>query len=91
MAELQITIHHSAGLHARPLAQFVKVAKSYDATIEVYNLTKGKGPANGASPVKLMLLSVTQDNEIRIVTQGPQADEALQGLRNLIETNFQED
>lgn len=90
MPELSIVIHHSAGLHARPLAQFVKTAKNYDSSVEVYNLTNGKGPANGLSPLKLMLLGVTKDNEIKIVTQGPQAEAALQSLKDLIESNFGE-
>lgn len=91
MPERCIVIHHSAGLHARPLAQFVKVAKEYDATVEVYNLTNGKGPANGISPLKLMLLGVARENEIKIVTSGPQAEDALLGLAGLIESNFGEE
>jgi len=91
MAELIITIHHSAGLHARPLAQFVKTAKTYNATIQVYNLTSGKGPANGMSPLNLMLLSVQKDHQIKVVTEGPQAEEALEGLKVLIESNFGEE
>ncbi len=91
MPELLITIHHSAGLHARPLAQFVKTAKSFNATVQVFNLTSGKGPANGMSPLNLMLLSVQKDHEIKVVTDGPQADEALQGLKALIESNFGEE
>lgn len=91
MPELIIRIQHPAGLHARPLAQFVKTVKSYDASIQVYNLTTGKGPANGASPVYLMLLTVLQGHEIRLVADGPQAQEALQGLKALIESNFGEE
>lgn len=91
MPELSIAIHHSAGLHARPLAQFVKTVKEYDATIQVFNLTNGKGPANGLSPLKLMLLGVAKDHEIKIVTDGPQADELLNGLKTLIESNFGEE
>jgi phosphotransferase system HPr (HPr) family protein len=91
MPELLITIHHSAGLHARPLAQFVKTAKSYDAIVQVYNLTNGKGPANGMSPLNLMLLAVQKEHEIKVVTDGPQAEEALEGLKVLIESNFGEE
>jgi phosphotransferase system HPr (HPr) family protein len=90
MPELTITIHHEAGLHARPLAQFVKVAKGFDADIEVYNLTNGKGPASGISPLKLMLLSVSKDSKIKIVTDGTQGEEALQALQDLIASNFGE-
>ena len=91
MPELTITVHHSAGLHARPLAQFVKTAKTYDATVQVYNVTSSKGPANGMSPLNLMLLAVQKDHTVKIVTDGPQADEALEGLKALIESNFGEE
>jgi phosphotransferase system HPr (HPr) family protein len=91
MPELLITIHHSAGLHARPLAQFVKTAKSFDTTLQVYNMTTGKGPANGMSPLSLMLLAVQKDHEIKIVAEGAQAVEALDGLKALIESNFGEE
>lgn len=89
MSTITITIEHEAGLHARPLAKFVKVAKQYDATVEVTNLTREKGPVNGTSPLKLMLLAVSQGHTIEISAQGPQADEVLQALRSLIENNFE--
>ena len=91
MAEVIIPINHDAGLHARPLAQFVKTVKSFKADVQVYNVNTGKGPANGASPVKLMLLSVTKSQCIRVVADGPQADEVLQALTKLVETNFGEE
>ena len=89
MSEVIVTIQHEAGLHARPLAKFVKVAKQYDATIEVTNLTRGKGPVNGASPVKLLLLAALQGHALQIVATGPQADEALMALQTLVMNNFE--
>jgi phosphotransferase system HPr (HPr) family protein len=90
MAELTICINHDAGLHARPLAQFVKIVKSYQANVQVYNVTSGKGPVNGASPVHLLLLTVKKGHEIRVVAEGKQADELLTSLKTLIESNFGE-
>lgn len=90
MAEITLTVQHEAGLHARPLAQFVKVAREFDATIEVTNLTRNKGPFNGTSPLKLMLLAVLQGHEVKIAAEGPQADEAVAALKELIESNFGE-
>lgn len=90
MPELNVTIHHEAGLHARPLAQFVKTVKSFNAEVSVFNTTSGKGPANGASPVKLMLLSVVKGNSIRIVSEGQDSDKVLEALSKLIENNFNE-
>ena len=90
MPELKISINHEAGLHARPLAQFVKIVKSYQASVQVKNETSGKGPVNGASPVNLMLLSVKRGNEICITSEGEQAADVLQELKALIESNFGE-
>ena len=90
MAETTLTVQHEAGLHARPLAQFVKLAKQFDAAVEVTNLTRNKGPANGASPLKLMLLAVLQGHEIKISATGPQAEESVTALTKLINNNFEE-
>jgi phosphotransferase system HPr (HPr) family protein len=90
MPALTIQINHSAGLHARPLAQFVKTVRSFNTSIQVTNITSGKGPMNGASPVNLMLLSVQKGQSILIETEGEQAEEALQALVALIESNFGE-
>lgn len=90
MVETTVTIHHEAGLHARPLAKFVKVAKSFDATIEVTNVTRGKGPVNGASPVKLLLLAALQGHELKISANGPQADDVINALKALVENNFED-
>lgn len=89
MAEIKLTVNHESGLHARPLAQFVKTVKQYDSTIEVSNLTSGKGPARGDSPLKLMMLAVTAGNEIRISADGADADQAIEALTNLIENDFE--
>lgn len=91
MPALTIQINHSAGLHARPLAQFVKTVKSYNTSIQVTNITTGKGPMNGASPVNLMLLSVQKGHSVLIETEGEQADEALEAIKSLIESNFGEE
>lgn len=91
MPEITVTIHHAAGLHARPLAKFVKVAKRYDAAVEVTNLTRGQGPVNAASPVKLLLLAALQGHELKISATGEQAEEALRALETLVANNFEDD
>lgn len=88
MPKVKKKIHHDAGLHARPLAQFVKTVRAYDADVQVTNLTRSKGPVTGASPVKLLLLAVSKDHEIEIETSGRQASEVLEALEALIESNF---
>ena len=89
MQNLVIKVDHEAGLHARPMALFVKVAKQYQADIQVKNLTRGKGPVNGKSPLNILLLAVTQGQEIEIMADGEDADQALSSLKELIENNFE--
>lgn len=88
MPELTITVHHEAGLHARPLSQFVKNARKFEADVQVSNLSSGKGPVDGKSPLKLLLLAVLQSHDIKIECTGADADLALESLRTLIESNF---
>ena len=88
MADVTLTINHDSGLHARPLAQFVETAQGFNVNIEVTNVTRGKGPVNGASPVQLMLLAVLKGHEIKISASGPEAEAALAALTDLVTRNF---
>ena len=90
MAEAVVRVNHASGLHARPLAAFVKVAKSFDADVQVENVSTGRGPASGKSAVHLLLLTAKQGHELRITTSGPQAEAALAALVELVNTNFGE-
>jgi len=88
MFEATVSIHHASGLHARPLATFVKLARSFGAEIQVQNLTNGKGPSNGKSPVHLLMLTAQQGHTLRISTSGSDAEEALAALVRLVEDDF---
>ena len=91
MAEFKITVNHEAGLHARPLAKFVKTVNEFEAEVQVTNLTREKGPVNGASPLQLLLLAVLSGHEIKVEAEGEQEEEVLAALKVLIEENFGED
>ena len=91
MPKTTLTVNHEAGLHARPLSKFVQTTKDFDAEVQVANLTGGKGPVNGSSPLQLLLLAVLQGHEIEIETSGNQAEELLEALVELVNSNFGED
>jgi phosphotransferase system HPr (HPr) family protein len=90
MPETTLTVKHEAGLHARPLALFVKTVNEYDAEIQVTNLTREKGPVNGASMVQLLLLAVLPEHQIKIEISGNQGEELMAALTELVESNFGE-
>jgi phosphocarrier protein len=84
----EVTIVNKRGLHARASAAFVKTAEQYDAEIYV---TKGGQTVNGGSIMGLMMLGAGTGSTILIVTEGPEAEEALEALTALVEARFNED
>jgi len=90
MPSVDIIVTHPVGLHARPAAEFVKLASSFPCNIRVRNLTSDGSSVNAKSILSVLTLGVQQGNKIRIETEGEQAEEALQALQRLIENNFGE-
>ena len=69
------------GLHARPATQFVKLARGFEAAVEIER--EGKR-ANAKSPVKLMLLGIKEQDEVTLHVDGADADAALSQLAAFI-------
>ncbi|WP_029215018.1 HPr family phosphocarrier protein [Kallotenue papyrolyticum] len=86
MPELNITIHHAVGLHARPAALFVQTAKRFASTITVRN---GERTANAKSIVQVLTLGARQGSVLTISAEGDDADAALAALQALIASNFE--
>ncbi len=85
-----LTLRNLHGLHARPAARFVQAAASFDADIQVTNLTAGKGPVTAKSLNRLATLGAVGGDQIKLSIRGPEAGAALQTLRELVETGFGE-
>jgi multiphosphoryl transfer protein len=86
--EAQLRVQNRLGLHARPAARFVATASDFDTRVEVRNLTRGTGPADGRSLTALAVLGVRQGDEIAVHASGAQAQQALDALRALADDNF---
>ncbi len=87
MKELLITVKNDTGLHSRPADVFVRTAKLFESAITVY---KGEKSANAKTIIKIILLNVSQDDEIKITADGPDEEQALAELKTLIESDFTE-
>lgn len=72
------TIHNSHGLHARPSAMLVNIAKQFKADIQVTNQA-GKS-TNAKSLMKLMSLGVSCDELLTFAAQGADAELALAAI-----------
>lgn len=72
MQQLDLVIHNTTGLHARPARVFVDIAKQYQSTIQVRN---GEKCVNAKSLIAVLKLGVTRGQRIQIDVSG--ADEEL--------------
>ena len=87
MPSKEITVSNKLGIHARPAAQFVKMASEFKAEIRV---EKDGEEVDGKSIMGLMLLAAGHGSVLKMIAEGPDADEALQSLEDLIVRNFGE-
>ena len=87
MQEINVTINHPTGLHARPAAVFVNTAKKFTARIVVAH--DGK-EADAKSILNIMALGVKSETTVTIRADGPDEADALEQLAALIESNFGE-
>lgn len=83
----EVMITNKRGLHARASAKFVKTAEQYDARVKV---TKDGQTVGGTSIMGLMMLAASQGSTILLETEGPQSQDVMDALVQLIEANFLE-
>ena len=85
MQQATVQVRHEAGLHARPAAQFVKLAKQFKSDITVSS--KGK-TVNAKSMVLVLTLAVKSNSDVEIVANGEDEQQAVSALTGLVESNF---
>ena len=86
--ERELDILNSRGLHARASAKFVKCAESFNAQVTV---TRDGQSVPGTSIMGLMMLAAAQGTSIVVSVQGPQAEEAMTALAQLVADRFGEE
>ncbi len=82
------TIRNRLGLHARPAAEFVKIAGRFEAEVWV---EKDELEVNGKSIMGVMMLAAAAGTEILIRAIGPDCEEAVAALVTLVEAGFGEE
>lgn len=88
--EVVLKLQNEHGLHARPAAKFVQLASSFEAEVQVENLTKNRGPVGARSLNAIATLAAGRGDEIRIIARGVQAGQVLDALSDLVRDNFGE-
>lgn len=86
----EVELINPHGLHARPAAQFVKLASQFDADIRVLNETNGKGPVSARSLNAIATLGAVGGHSIQIMASGAQAQAAITALEEIVRSGFGE-
>ena len=86
--ERELDIVNARGLHARASAKFVKCAESFNAQVTV---SRDGQSVPGTSIMGLMMLAAAQGTSIIVSVQGPQAEEAMAALAQLVADRFGEE
>ena len=75
------------GMHARPAAEFVKLAGRFKSAVEVQ---KDDLTVNGKSIMGVMMLAAECGSSLIIKTDGEDAEQAMQALLALVADGFHE-
>ncbi|MGI6879462.1 HPr family phosphocarrier protein [Microbacterium sp. gxy059] len=89
VASFEADIRNPSGLHARPAATFARTAACFEAEVTITDLRAGHGPAP-TNLIALMALGITQGTRVRVEARGPDAEDAAQALKALIDDGFGE-
>jgi phosphocarrier protein len=88
MTERFVTIQNRAGIHARPSALLVQTTKDFQCSIY---LEKDGDRINGKSIMGIITLGAAYGTEIKIITEGPDEQEAADALVKLFDSKFEEE
>jgi phosphocarrier protein len=83
--ETTVEIKNAEGLHMRPAMQFVDTASRFNCEIVVSN---GQTDADAKSIMQMSMLAATCGTRLHLRAEGPDADQALEALRELVEVKL---
>ena len=86
--EKNLLIVNKLGLHARAATQLVQLNNKFDAQITLH---QGDKQASANSVLGLMMLESHQGKEVKVVSEGADAQAALDAVEKLIATKFNEE
>jgi phosphocarrier protein len=87
MTERSVRIVNKNGIHARPAAELVKVASKFQSDI---TMVRDDLEVNGKSIMGVMMLAAEFGAELLIRASGPDADQAVNALADLVAARFGE-
>ena len=85
MISKDVTVKNQVGLHARPATFFIQKANEYKASVWV---EKNERKVNAKSLLGVLSLGITKGTEIKLIADGTDEEEAVDGLIELISSDF---
>jgi multiphosphoryl transfer protein len=85
---IDVTIRGKAGLHARPATTLVNLAKEFQSEIRI---RAGQQTGSAKSLVSLLQLGVEGGQTVRLMAEGPDAEQALHSLKAAIDAGLDDE
>jgi phosphocarrier protein FPr len=85
-ADRLITLPNRLGLHARPAAQLIRLARRFQSRITLENVTTGTGPYEVSGINAVLSLGARQGHQLRLRAWGPDAQRSLAELAAFVES-----
>ena len=83
-----VEIVNERGLHARASAKFVKMAAQFESEVKV---SRDGQTVDAQSIMGLMMLAAGIGSTVEILAEGPDAEEAIEALTQLVSDRFHEE
>lgn len=81
-----VTVRSENGLHLGPCSQVAQLAQKFRSSVRI---SKGELTVDAKSVFDLMILEAGHGTELVLAANGDDADDAVERLAHLFETNFQ--
>ena len=86
-AEATTTIENVAGIHTRPASVFVQTASKFKSRVQI----RAKGKTGDAKSILMIIsMGLVKGTEITIMADGEDAKEAVEALKELVDSKFGE-
>ena len=83
----EATVNNQVGLHARPATFFIQKANEFKSSIWV---EKEERRVNAKSLLGVLSLGIVQGTVIQLIADGPDAEEAVEALAELLSGDYGE-
>lgn len=86
MVTQKVMIAEPSGLHLRPAGKLCEVSLKYQSKIQI---KKGDSTANAKSVLGILVARVQKGDEIEIICEGPDENEALEAIVKMLQEGLE--